>query len=64
MNILNLEWDADGRQCLDTFRQIRDTLSEDLGLVIDPASVLQEYSARQPFPSHEIIIAEVILSMT
>ena len=55
-----MEWDMEGRQCLETFRAIRDTLSEELGQVIDQASVLQEYVARQPFPSHEIIIAEVI----
>jgi hypothetical protein len=59
MNILNLEWDQEGRQCLDTFRVIRDTLSGELAIPIDPAAVLKEYSPRQPFPSHEIIIAEV-----
>lgn len=38
---------------------IRDSLSEELNILIDPAAVLKEYVARQPFPSHEIIIAEV-----
>lgn len=59
MNILNLEWDTDGRHCLDTFRAIRDSLSAELGLPVDPAAVLQEFAARPPFPSHEIIVAEV-----
>lgn len=59
VNILNLEWDSEGRQCLDTFRVIRDTLSEELSIVVAQAYLLQEYVARQPFPSHEIIIAEV-----
>lgn len=59
VNILNLEWDNEGRQCLETFRLIRDSLSAELGIVVDVAHVLQEYVARQPFPSHEIIIAEV-----
>jgi hypothetical protein len=59
VNILNLEWDSEGRQCLDTFRVIRDTLSEELNIVVAQAYLLQEYVARQPFPSHEIIIAEV-----
>jgi hypothetical protein len=38
---------------------IRDTLSEELNIVVAQAYLLQEYVARQPFPSHEIIIAEV-----
>ena len=38
---------------------IRDSLSEELNIMVDPAAVLKEYVARQPFPSHEIIIAEV-----
>lgn len=38
---------------------IRDTLSEELSIVVAQAYLLQEYVARQPFPSHEIIIAEV-----
>jgi hypothetical protein len=59
VNILNLEWDTEGRQCLDTFRVIRDSLSEELSLPVDQACVLQEYVPRQPFPSHDIIIAEV-----
>lgn len=59
MNILNLEWDAEGRACLDTFRLIRDSLSSELGLPVDPSTVLQEYVPRAPFPSHEIIVAEV-----
>ena len=58
MNILNLEWDAEGRACLDTFRVIRDSLSAELGFPVDPATVLQEYAARPPYPSHEIIVAE------
>lgn len=38
---------------------IRDNLSEELNIITDPAAVLHEYVPRQPFPSHEIIIAEV-----
>jgi hypothetical protein len=59
LNILNLEWDPEGRLCLDTFRVIRDTLSGELSIPVDPAAVLKEFSPRQPYPSHEIIIAEV-----
>ena len=61
MNILNLEWDAEGRSCLETFRVIRDSLSTEFGLPIEQASILQEYANRPPYPSHEIIIAEVMI---
>ena len=59
MNILNLEWDAEGRHCLYTFRAIRDSLSAELNLLVDQACVLQEFVPRQPLPSHEVIVAEV-----
>jgi hypothetical protein len=59
LNILNLEWDEEGRVCLETFRAIRDQLSSELSQPIDPAAILKEHEDRPAFPSHDIIIAEV-----
>ena len=59
VNILNMEWDIDAMQCLESFRVIRDSLSAELNLPVNQAYVLQGNVLRQPFPSHEIIIAEV-----
>lgn len=59
VNILNMEWDTDAMRCLDSFRVIRDSLSGELNLPVDQEYVLQGNVLRQPFPSHEIIIAEV-----
>ena len=54
-----MEWDIDAMRCLESFRVIRDSLSAELNLPVNQAYVLQGNVLRQPFPSHEIIIAEV-----
>ena len=64
LTILNIELDGDAHACLDKFRLIRSQLFADLGIQIDPTSTridLVYQPDRPPYPSHEILIAEVIL---
>jgi hypothetical protein len=59
--IFNLEWDAEGRTCLHTFRSIRDSLSTEMDLPLSPSTgVLEEFDqSKTVLPSYEIIVAEV-----
>ena len=61
ITILNLEWDADGRACLNTFQNIRDSLSVELNIPQSAnVGLLEEYDAKKiALPSYEIIVAEV-----
>lgn len=55
---LNLDLDAEGRACLDKFRLARNQLSADLGIAVDPKAEAMLDPKRQPYQSHDLLIAE------
>ena len=61
MSVLNIPWDDEGRLCLNTFKNIRNSLS--IELRINPEvydGILLEYDqSKAILPSYEVIIAEV-----
>jgi hypothetical protein len=62
LTILNLDLDGDALACLDKFRLMRSQMYSDLGVQIDVASAGVDFvfqPGRAPYPSHEILIAEV-----
>ena len=61
MSVLNIPWDEEGRGCLNTFKNIRNSLSIELRINPDVYDgILVEYDQNKAvLPSYEVIIAEV-----
>mmetsp|Transcript_14897 Transcript_14897/g.13466 ORF Transcript_14897/g.13466 Transcript_14897/m.13466 type:complete len:810 (+) Transcript_14897:330-2759(+) len=56
--VLNIEFDADAKECLQKFNDLRNQLGKELGVALEPLPQYIPTTDKPAFPSHEILLAE------